>query len=124
MISRSLRLVGAAVVVSLAGLPAVGSAEPARRDSMAVPFPAPVVRGWQVGLLRPDRLQHASLSLTLGLAAGLTSRRAAVAGYGTLALGLAKELYDVRRTGFDPVDLCADAVGAGAAAWTTHLIVE
>ena len=124
MISRSFCLIWTAIVLGHAGAPSPARAEPVPRDSVAVSFPAPVVRRWQVGLLRADRLQHASLSLTLGLAAGLLSRRAAIAGYGSFALGLAKEIYDVRGTGFDPVDLCADAIGAGAAACGTQLVAE
>jgi hypothetical protein len=124
MIRRSLILVCATFLMGHAAACFAAPAPTMARDSVAVPFPSPAVRRWQVGLLRPDRLQHATLSLTLGLAAGLVSRRAAVAGYGSLALGLAKELYDVHGTGFDPVDVCADAVGAGAAAYATHLLED
>ena len=95
-----------------------------RADSAAVPFPTAPVRHWQVGLLRPDRMRHASLSLTLGLAAGLVTRQPPVAACGSLALGLAKELYDVRGNGFDPVDLFADALGAGAAALGTRFVED
>ena len=120
--SRSFCPIWTAVVLGLAAMPSSARAEPASADSAAVPFPAPTVRSWQVGLLRPDRLQHASLSLTVGLAAGLLTRSAAVAGWGSFALGVAKEIYDVRGSGFDAVDLCADAMGAGAAAIATNAV--
>ena len=94
----------------------------AAADSVAVHLPDPQIRRWQVGLLRPDRMQHASLSLTLGLAAGLMSGKPAFAAGGVLALGLAKEFYDMRGSGFDPVDLLADGLGAGTAAIGTHYL--
>ena len=119
---------GLACVAGLATAPAAALAEPApvaeaaRLDSVAVPLPPPRVRHWQVGLLRPDRLQHASLSMTLGLGAGLVTRSPRAAAWASLALGLAKELYDIRHTGFDPVDLSADAIGSGAAALGTRFV--
>lgn len=140
MISRVIRGWGFAVVYGawLAASPAVARAEgtiPAavpegsaatagsqRVDSTAVGFPELRVRHWQVGLFRPDRMQHASLSLTLGLAAGLISRKPVIAACGSLALGLAKELHDIGGSGFDPVDLCADALGAGASALGTRFV--
>ena len=81
--------------------------------------PPAQVRAWQTGMLRPDRLAHASLSLSAGLSIGLLTRRPASAG-GVVALGIAKELWDRRRgRGFDWVDLAADVVGAGLAAGGT-----
>ncbi len=74
------------------------------------------------GLLRPDRLQHMSLSFTIGLGAGLATRRPAAATATALGLGLAKEIRDRRHGGFDPVDLVADAVGAALAALATRAI--
>lgn len=105
----------------LAGL--LAAAAPAARaagapaDSAAA-YPPPRVRAWQVGLARADRLQHASLSFTLAAGAAVASRQPGAAFAGALALGLAKEAWDARRGGFDPVDLAADAAGAalGAAA--------
>ncbi len=79
-------------------------------------LPPPEVRAWQVGLLRPDRLQHASLSATLALGIGLATRRAGAGLAGALTLGLAKEVWDRHRSGFDIVDLTADALGAAAGA--------
>ena len=76
------------------------------------PLPPPEVRVWQTGLLRPDRLEHASFAFTVGLGAGLLSRQPAGAAAGALALGLAKEIRDRRHGGFDVVDLAADAIGA------------
>lgn len=87
----------------------------ARADPSAA-LPEPRIRAWQTGLLAPDRLQHASLSLTLGLGAGMAGARPAAVLFGTSALGLAKELRDGRHTRFDPVDLAADVCGGGIAA--------
>lgn len=88
---------------------ALAQAVPA--DSTAV-YPPPHVRAWQVGLVRPDRLQHASLSFTLAAGAALATRRPVASFAVTLAFGLAKELWDARGGEFDPVDLAADAAGA------------
>jgi hypothetical protein len=128
MMSRRFRLGWCAACLVLACGAAEVRAQPAARDSSAapVPLPPPAVRRWQVGLLRPDRLQHGSLSMTLGLAAGLLSRRPAAGAAAGLGLGLVKELLDIRggEGGFDVVDLCADALGAGAAAVATHAVVN
>jgi hypothetical protein len=84
-------------------------------DSVALP--PPEVRAWQTGLVRPDRVQHAALSATLGLAAGLATERP-WAGFGVaFGLGLAKEVRDRRHGGFDVVDLAADGIGAALGAW-------
>lgn len=85
-------------------------------SARAQALPEAGVRAWQVGLLRPDRLQHASLSATCALALSLVTRRPAAGAAGALVLGLGKELWDRHRSGFDPVDLTADAVGAGLGA--------
>ena len=82
------------------------------------------MRAWQTGLLRSDRLEHASLAFTLGLGVGLLSRQPAAAAGTARGLGLAKELRDSRDTGFDPVDLAADAIGAGLAALTLHALTR
>jgi hypothetical protein len=124
------RYVWIAAVVALGALGAVAAyaapahATPAPRDSADISLPTPEVRHWQVGLLRPDRIQHASLSLTVGLAVGLLTRRPALAAGSGIALGLAKELYDIRGSGFDVLDLCADTVGSGAAAYGTRAIED
>lgn len=77
-----------------------------------VAFPAPRVRAWQTGLLRPDRLEHASLSFTLTAALVLATRDHAAAAAGALAFGVGKELWDARgSSGFDVVDLSADGAG-------------
>ena len=95
---------------------------PARAQDAAAPQPPPArVRAWQTGLLRPDRLEHASLSFTLGLGAGLVSRRPGAAA-AALGVGLLKEVRDRGHGGFDPVDLLADALGAGLAALATHAL--
>ncbi len=75
-------------------------------------FPPAAVRAWQVGLLRPDRLQHAGLSFALGTAFTLASRDRVTGAAAALALGTLKELWDSRHGGADGVDLLADAIGA------------
>jgi hypothetical protein len=68
----------------------------------------------------PDRLQHFSLAFASGLAIGLVTEEPAAAGGGSLALGIGKELLDVRRGGrFDGIDLLADVLGAGLALLVT-----
>jgi hypothetical protein len=85
---------------------------PAISDTVdALAFPDPEERRWQIGLLRPDRLQHASLALTISLATGLMTREPLVGLAAGLGAGVAKETWDLHRTGFDWVDLAADAVG-------------
>ena len=75
-------------------------------------WPEPAVRAWQAGMLRPDRLQHASVSFTLAAALLLATRSRTASAAGTLALGIGKELWDTRSdSGFDPVDLAADGAG-------------
>lgn len=98
------------------------SASPGRAAADGADGPAPppaAVRAWQTGT-RPDRLQHAGLAFTLGLGAGLATRRPAVAAASACGLGLLKEVRDARHGGFDAVDLAADAVGAALAALATH----
>lgn len=79
------------------------------------------MRAWQTGLLRADRIEHASLSWSLGLAVGLASREPAIALGGVAAAGVAKEISDRHRTGFDLTDLAADLIGGCAAAAVTTL---
>ena len=83
-------------------------------DSLRVP--AARIRAWQVGLTRPDRLQHASLSFTLAAGAGLAGGTRREAFLLTLGLGTVKELRDRHHGGFDPVDLTAGAIGAALGA--------
>jgi len=85
-------------------------------------FPAPTVRAWQVGLLRPDRLQHAGFSFTLAVAGTIGFRDRTAGGAVALALGAAKEGWDSRHGGADAVDLLADAVGValGVVAVRSH----
>jgi len=85
-------------------------------DSLAATFPPPRVRAWQVGLLRPDRLQHASLSFALAAALTIVTRNRAGGATAALAIGFGKEVWDGKHGQFDPVDLAADAVGVGLAA--------
>ena len=86
----------------------VATAAPAVPDSVARPAPA--------GVFRADRLQHASLALTLGVGSGLASRRAAIAFAVPIGFGLVKEARDTRVTRFDLTDLAADIAGAAVAA--------
>jgi hypothetical protein len=81
-------------------------------------------RGWQTGLLRTDRLQHASLALTSGLMIGVTTEEPAWAAAGAMTLGLAKEIIDIGDTGFDVTDLVADLIGAVGAAFATSAVTR
>ena len=92
-------------------------------DSTAV-LPPATVRGWQTGVFRADRLEHASLAMTTGLAAGLTTREPAAAAATAVTLGFGKELWDMRRTHFDAGDLLADLVGAAAATLATWALTR
>jgi hypothetical protein len=65
--------------------------------------------------MRADRLEHASLAFSGGLAIALVTRRPLSALVGGISLGLAKELWDRRAGHFDAGDLVADAIGAGLA---------
>ena len=78
-------------------------------------FPPPRVRAWQVGLVRPDRMEHASLSFALTSALIIVTRNRAASAATGLAFGFGKEMWDRRTSEFDPVDLTADAVGVGLA---------
>jgi hypothetical protein len=108
------------LVLSLWLRPAVATAG-AAADSLALPGAA--VRAWQAGT-RPDRLEHATIAFTLGLGAGLASRRPAAAAATGAGLGLLKELRDTRHGGFDLVDLAADALGAALSALATQAAVR
>jgi hypothetical protein len=99
-----------------------GLAAQVRADDPAAPPPR--VRAWQTGALAPDRLEHASFSLAIGLAAGIVSARPAAALAVPLALGTAKELRDRRHTRFDPVDLAADGAGALIAMMATRALTR
>ena len=97
------------------------AAPPGAAAGPAAPSPRQV-RAWQCGLVRPDRLEHASLALTAGLSVGILTREPAAAVGGALVLGLGKELWDRHRSGFDPGDLAADAVGAVLAEFATRAL--
>jgi len=88
---------------------------PAARADSVVSFPPPRVRAWQVGLVRGDRMEHASLSFALTSALIIVTRNRAASAATALAFGVGKELWDQRTSRFDPVDLTADAVGVGLA---------
>ncbi len=98
---------------------ATAAAMTAAPDSLAA---APLPRrgpapAWRSGLLRADRLQHASLSFTLASGLGLLGRPRAHALAITLAFGVAKEARDARRDRFDPLDLAADLAGGALGAF-------
>jgi hypothetical protein len=115
--SRPLRL-ACMLLLPLPALPgpAAAAAGAVPADSLAAPPPA--VRAWQTGL-RPDRLQHAGLAFTVGLGAGLATRRATVAAVAPCALGLLNEARDARRGRFDAADLATGGIGAALAALAT-----
>jgi len=92
----------------------------ARAGDIDPPLPPSRWHSWQTGVLRADRLQHASLTFSAGLAGGLATQRVGtVIGIGAV-LGIGKELLDMRTTHFDWGDLAADATGAGLAALITR----
>jgi len=82
---------------------------------------APATSPAHSGLLRADRLQHATLSLAIASGARSAGARRPAAFAITLAVGAAKETRDVGRGGFDAVDLVADALGAALGAWLAGL---
>lgn len=86
-------------------------------DTLARPSAA--ARAWQTGA-RPDRFQHAGLAFSVGLGAGLASRRPAVAVASACGLGLLKEFRDARHGRFDALDLAADFAGAALSALATR----
>jgi hypothetical protein len=99
--------------------------EPTDTVAVATPkLPGGRARAWQTGLLRADRLQHASLSLASGAAFGVLTREPAVAAGSAMLLGVAKEVRDMRHSRFDWLDLLADAIGAAAATLLTTDLVR
>jgi hypothetical protein len=103
-----------AILLAVLLAPATTRAAGTASDTTAVApaFPSAPVRAWQMGLLRSDRLQHASLSFTIAAGATVLTRRPGASFAGTLALGLLKELRDIRHGGFDSMDLAADLTGS------------
>lgn len=96
--------------------------EPLSLEPVAAPSPTPPppTSVWKSGLLRADRLQHTSFALASGFGVGLLSREPAAGFGGALVLGLFKETLDAAGpSGFDPVDLAADTIGAAVAALLT-----
>lgn len=110
---------GAALALACAA--ALG-ATAAAADDAAPGLPDARWRPFQTGMLRADRLQHASLAFTSGVGAGLATRSPEAAFATAATLGLAKEWIDVRDTHFDWVDLAADLAGAAAAALAIRAI--
>ncbi len=81
-----------------------------------IAFPSAADRRWQTGLLRHDRLQHASLSFVLAGAARTAGRPRGESFALSLSAGVLKEARDARHGSFDFVDLAADALGAALGA--------
>jgi hypothetical protein len=98
-----------ALMFVIAAPPAARAAD---ADSTRIAAHVATLETTRGGLLRADRLQHASLSFTLAAAAGLCGRARGEAVAFSFTLGFAKELHDGRRGRFDPIDLAADAIGA------------
>src|SRR5262249_60481704 len=124
---RKGRLMGAVLIAVLAGTLSANTDSTAQvPTSLVTRIPGvvsealePRLRGWG-SLVAPDKLEHASLSFTAGLIAGIGTREPGVALGASFTLGIGKELWDRRRTFFDPVDLAADLLGAAAAAALTR----
>lgn len=89
-------------------------------DGALATLPPAAIRRWQVGLLRPDRLQHASTSFALAVGAGIATQDRPAAFAISLGVGLLKECWDARHGRFDPVDLAADTGGAVLGTLTTR----
>lgn len=105
------RIAAAAALLFVALAARDARAQAADADSALV-FPRAADRAWQVGLVRSDRLQHASLSFTLAAGSVIGGASPARAFWITAALGVAKECFDARHDRFDPVDVAADLAGA------------
>jgi hypothetical protein len=109
LVRMRLALALAALLAAMFHAPSLARAD-SGADTLRVS--ASRIRSWQVGLARPDRLQHASLSFTLAAGTGLAGGTRTQAFALSLGLGTLKELWDRRHGGFDPIDLTADAIGA------------
>jgi hypothetical protein len=86
---------------------------PRRPAEEASELPTGAAHGWQTGVFRPDRLQHASLSFAIASGVGVVTRRPGIGAGTAIVLGFGKELLDDH---VDGGDLTADAVGAALAA--------
>jgi hypothetical protein len=120
MVRTSLSLVTFAALLGVLVIPArraVAEPGPGSADSLAAP--PREVRRWQTGAFAPDRLQHASLAFSSGLAIGIVTREPSAAAGGAVSLALVKELRDARRSHFDAGDLAAGALGAALATLAT-----
>lgn len=100
----------------------VARAAPADSTAARPAWPTARVRAWQTGALRPDRLQHASLSFALAAAASTIGGRDGAAFAGTLLLGVGKEAWDARGGRFDTRDLAGDLAGAALGTWAGSAI--
>lgn len=87
------------------------------------PLPESKWRQWQTGALRPDRLQHASLSMSAAVGIGLVSESPWTGFAGSALLGIGKELIDTRTSHFDWGDLGADLIGAGLGTFGAAVIL-
>ncbi len=116
-------VLAAGAVAAAVATPATG-AEQAASDTLSTPAggaPGPLATPGVApltahrhldGMLRADRLSHASLGLAIGVGVGLSTREPAAGVGSVVALAVAKELLDDR---FDRDDLAAGAAGAGIA---------
>jgi hypothetical protein len=112
-----------AVLLVLALVHTAGSARAAAPDSLTIRDEPVLHPAWRAALA-PDRLEHASLAMTGGLAAGLTTPTPTAALLTAATLGLGKEFWDARRTHFDRGDLAADLAGGAVAAFATWVLTR
>ena len=97
------------------------AAEAPARDSIGLVAPGRILP--RPGLLRADRLQHLSLSFALGLGVGIASDSPVAGASVSGGIGLIKEVDDGRRgRTFDRLDLLADLLGAGLAAFASSAL--
>jgi hypothetical protein len=128
---RQLVLAALGVLLLLAPASASFAADPVAADSLSRSSPSAdslatdslasirdrVASEPSHGLTRADRLQHASLAFASGIAIGVVTDEPLAGAGGALTLGLAKEWFDRHGSGFDGMDLLADAIGAALAGW-------
>ena len=122
MSNRRSRMFIATILIATA----VGVATARAEDGPGMPpsFPDPEVRAWQVGILRPDRIQHGTLAFTAGSLVGLPTRSPGAALISSASVALGKELWDARQGRFDVVDLTAGLLGGLTAAAITHTLTR
>lgn len=115
------QVLGGALMLALAVSVGAGGAAAAEPSPA---LPEGKWRAWQTGALRPDRLQHASLSAAAALGIGLASESPGAGVALSLALGVGKEIIDVSTSRFDWGDLAADALGAALGGLAAAALLE